>query len=660
MMVQKKRTLILLLFFVFIIKFNFLEPVASSYIDFEDLEWQSSSDCFKRNVLPIDNLSEGLEFSALNSEAECFTSNIKSRTNLVKISFSYLEKTSGKSHPYKIYAIDDQSNQIFLKDMPNTSEVLVGSWNSLYLKLPERVLRLKLVNINSKAPKLYVRDRLEYLTSYVSAEKESPIETLSSSYLNCIFSLIGFCLFYLLIRSVCGFPYYIILVSSATFFQFSFKPFFYFDEWHVLQRFSENSFFNAVIYTHNEHFLPLYFTWFYSEKLIFSANYQLYLLAGCALLGTYAYLVYRLLMVLRIGEPASKLLALLFTVTSMQVETLKWAFEQSILLSSIMGLLFLISGIEYLNTKSIKYLVLGALALFLSPFFFGGGFSYLPIGLAIFICYELFVLKSDLFTAIKKLSPYVILSCIAIAIPFLLYSKYKHASGGHALDESSFFLNIPALISYVFLGVGLGSILRPLGFYPVLSLAHPSEYLAKYFYINLGVDLSFSFMTFVASILIVLFLYIKTSKNKFFFFSGIMFLFVFFILFSLGRYKLGANQSLALRYQAEVLPGLILLLAPVFDYVFSNWPKLPKFKRSVLLSVLGVWLLIQFISKNNFKYFDYNGDIDRIYITSADQIMDESLSINSHNQGESPLHVSGITPGRGMQELVKTYRWIAK
>ena len=112
-----------------------------------------------------------------------------------------------------------------------------------------------------------------------------------------------------------------------------------------------------------------------------------------------------------------------------------------------------------------------------------------------------------------------------------------------------------------------------------------------------------------------------------------------------------------MRYQCQVLPGLLILFGPILHY-FINLPK-GSLLRSLGSGILLFWILIQGLVIEKFMYFQQHGDEDRLYIYAANQAIGADGQLKIEKPALLPVHVPEITPGRGMPDLVRSYHWLS-
>ncbi len=659
-----------MLSFLIFFKIFFINEEAAEYLDSIELSWTGDSGCINTEAYGFDANSEGIVALTNSNLLKCRTQDFTPKGKILKLHYAYNIKTAGTSHPYRITLFSNKGEKVKEFEIPNTSESRTNSWNELLLGVSDLVVGnekyfLEVSTLKKDLPAISIRDRLDFLNKYPRGSSENVQKVVSKYFPEIVVSCLIFFTCFCLSFEISSLGYLAILFLLSIGLHLSNSPFFYYDEWHVIQRFAEVSFPESIIYTHNEHFLPLFFGWFYAMLKIFSGEYQALLVVSCGLLALYSFVFANLLIRLSVQEKTARLLSLLFCASSLNIEVMQWAFEQSILLCGIFGLCYLIQAVEFLKYKSIKSLIFSFVLILCAPMLFGGGFAYLPIGIAMMIFLSSLVSEVSVSEKFKRISIFTVVNSIAIGVPLSLYVYFKNSSTGHAVEESSFFADPTRFFSYLFEGVGLGSVLRPLGFYPILSLTSPQEILNRSFpFLRLGfTEFEFSIYSFAVSLAVVVLLGFF-ARNKFggfrtlfFILAGSALIVVFFVIFTAGRWHLGANQSLALRYQVQVLPGLLLIIAPFIETLKGLGLNNRLIRIAALVSLL-VWITIQSVAISTFSYFKYNGDKDRTYIQAAVSSLDKNGNIIKGDAKSLPIHEPGITPGRGLLDLNKSYHWL--
>jgi hypothetical protein len=166
--------------------------------------------------------------------------------------------------------------------------------------------------------------------------------------------------------------FFMLLLFISFFVHFRSQCYFYWDEWHLLKRFSSSGF-QGVVYSHNEHFLPLFFAFYFLEAKLLKGCYAAYLTISLLFHAVNALLLSLSLEELLSKKPgsraASRILGVLFLISSLHTETLQWAFEQSLIISQFLFFAALLSGIGFVRTGNKMCFVLALLSALSSPFF---------------------------------------------------------------------------------------------------------------------------------------------------------------------------------------------------------------------------------------------------------------------------------------------------
>ena len=409
----------------------------------------------------------------------------------------------------------------------------------------------------------------------------------------------------------------ILLFVIAALVHYRIDVFFFWDEWHLIERFRTKGI-SEIFTSHNEHFLPLSFFALFTQFKLFSANYFPYLLVNFLAHTLNAYLLYkifkRVFSFSNSAETLSRVFAFAYLVSALHGEALQWAFEQTLLFSSVFLFFSLDRGLEYLETGNKKTLFVSAAAAAVAPFCFGNGFIVILFMGALGLNY--LFLKGD----IKRLVTCLAVVSAALFLPLTLYlafADFGQASAEQGSVELSYKLKYA--LKYLVFGSQLGTIARGLGLYPGLSFGSAREALspgeagpqfssitdfsdAENIFLFLGLALSFVF-----------FLYALCSKEHkkeklLLFFLGQLWIILAFLLPAWSRYQLGHGQSLSLRYQYMALPGLFILIAPAAMAIISKWNK------ALISLVCSLFLFSQLIVAANFDYFTAKGKENRVFI----------------------------------------------
>ncbi len=456
---------------------------------------------------------------------------------------------------------------------------------------------------------------------------------------------------------------YLLLVC----FFFQSETFFYWDEWHVLGRFREMGI-SGVIYTHNEHFLPLFFLIYFLQAALFGTNYDLYLLSNLALHLLNGWLIFILLR--EIAEDRTKtrqaaaVVSLIYLFNACHVEVLHWAFTLAVVSGVTAILLALYFTVRFLKDGSRLYLVYSLVSAFFAPLLFGNGFmTAVWLG---FLCLMYIFYYNDNRQAIFRRSASLLIGVgVVIGIVAYLYTTSQE-SGGHGVGEIKVVSDKSAIIDYIIVGAEMGTVLRGMGLYPILELGAADEVVKfsqepELFLSNIGMVVS----------LVVLLLTLYWSSNRrqsgLIFVTGQLFILSTFVLPAIGRWQHGVTQSLALRYQYMAQIGLVFML---FALIYAFLEHRRELKKISFIWLLCVYYFIsQFILSYNFDYFVNNGVQNRIFekellawnekLCEAGGSMAKSYEgVGTKFESKQPVMPPGLTPGRHPNDIYQTLIWL--
>lgn len=452
----------------------------------------------------------------------------------------------------------------------------------------------------------------------------------------------------------------------------------YWDEWHVLERFSQLGF-GGVVYTHNEHFLPLFFTWLFAEARIFGDSYLAYIFVSCGLHALNGWLVYELLS--RLGEgrkgtrQASVLLAAAFVASSLHGEALQWAFEQSLLISQALTLAASCLVWDFMRRGERSRAGFAAACCFAAPLCFGNGFFALIqaglVAVTALLGAELSVSGRDgSREGLRRIAIAGATALLGTAAAAWLYSIYQ-SSSGHGASELTPFSDPLALARYLYVGTQLGAILRGLGLFPFLELTAPAKGLAALGVASDSPEMLLAHLGLLINIALLVFArraaVLRGWAIRLWILAQCL-LFGPMLLPSLARWQLGVSQSLSLRYHYSTLFGLAVALLPVVSAACAT--------RSVLLrrvgaSLLVCWLTAQLLTARGFDYFSGLGASHRAYLPqlvdweaklAALRSTNPSVSFEANGtelSGMQPAHPQTLTPGRHPEQIYAVLRWLS-
>lgn len=396
------------------------------------------------------------------------------------------------------------------------------------------------------------------------------------------------------------------------------EVFFYWDEWLVLERY-KNMGAGGVIYTHNEHFLPIFFYFYFLLAKFFGIHYLRYVVVGlffhalnACLLRTF---ICRLIPQTTVAQRAGLVLACFYLVNAAHAEVLHWAFELSVVICQTVILWSMICLFDYFRTGDRSKLFHIAIGILVTPFIFGGGFTLPAIlmGLTI-LAPSISFSKQNLLRAV----PLVNVLIGAAVCAGIFYFHFRELT---PVAETKFVFNrntLEALWHYILVGAELGAILRGLGLFPSLGLEGPRELYERSHGPTVDPELHYAWAGFWVSVVIVV-VSLLCSKDRRatikLWLLGQLLMLLTFLLPALVRVKIGIFQSLALRYQYGALIGLCVMLTPL---AVAWYEEDEGRMRLIFRSVLGVAatcsIAVQLFLGSSFTYFTNVGRTNRAYI----------------------------------------------
>ena len=410
------------------------------------------------------------------------------------------------------------------------------------------------------------------------------------------------------------------LLSFVT--HFRAKLFFRYDEWLLLERFSQVGLSTAFV-PHNEHFIPLYILMLWLQTKAFLSNYDFYTLTTIVLHTLNGFLFFRLLELLKLGRKPALLAAFLYIISGLHSELVQSAITQG---AAVMLSLTLLSFIFCLKNK----LFAVALCNFLAPLFFGIGFILAP----------LVFLFSFISNSVNKLRLLGYLS-LSSTLTVLLYSLGRKGNLHLTNPTENFFLNF---IEYIYTGSFLGTTIRGLG----ISSAHRLASFPKH---------ALTLAVLIWLILSAYYFFTKRKKDKreLFLIFGFIFTITAMLIPALGRAVIGAQHSLTLRYQSICLIGLFIALAPALKDILFLTSK-SKIGSFIMLLLLTASIHSQLLLGYKFNLFWKDG-YELRDVVSRMRLVDETEFkevLNFKELGEiaiateervPPLTVKKLLPG---------------
>jgi len=685
--------LVLVLFVLGLFRFYYFYSPPPEHEAFTGLEWKLLNGCQKEVRSEVDSYSRSIK--SLSSDHNYGLLNCLSEEFLLKSSwlrFNYRVKPSStqrfSNQGVFVVSLTTGSSQLIAELILDSTSQSQELWESYIFKIPPELVGKKAkISISENwtlrtDEEFYIRDRIDFLTSEPTPLTSFILPGLNKSTGE---ALVLACMLFLLIlvslkEDLNRLGYFtLVLVASFVLF-FSTKPFYYFDEWYVLSRFSEQGFF-GVWFPHNEHFLPLFLAWYYFLTSLLGHWYEGVLGLGLVMHAGNSFLLCLVLRSFGLTRKMSQVSALLFALSALHLEVLEWGFEHSILLSAALGLLGLLSSRRFMLSGSWVDLFLSCVIFASAPLFFGNGFIFPPMVFLILL--SSFLLprgEGDLRLGVGKfasrLGLFGFFSAVFLLIPLILYvlNKSTPVDKGSVPSFDSLFGTLVPMFNYILVGSGIGTVIRGLGLYPTLALTNIDEGLLLFYPVaharmveilggSLLLETFFALggylILFVFLIFALLFLRADSERRiiLFSFLSGLMVLVCAFILPAAVRWNFGSFQALALRYQYVALIGLVFLLVPFFSLVknvfMSRFYLIRVFSIGGTSILVFVWLFVQSFLVVSFSYFRHHGEQHRIYIQELEEweglvgVLGRGVLYEGEGElrGLFPLHRSSISPG---------------
>ncbi|MCB0359114.1 MAG: hypothetical protein KDD44_05750, partial [Bdellovibrionales bacterium] len=426
----------------------------------------------------------------------------------------------------------------------------------------------------------------------------------------------------------------LLLLLLAISFGIHFRPglFFYWDEWQVLERLyiigREH-----ILSPHNEHFIPLFFSFYWLETLIFREHYAGYIAVSLFLHAVNGLLVYHLFSLIQPSAPSSRRSAIgasiLFVACSLAGEVTQWAFLQSVLLGSAGMLGCLVLSLRYLQTGAHRHLAGAALLAFVAPLCFGGALILPLLAIALLVGlgfqYRDIAVSSFLAPNVQKRRTVQLIVGIGTACGMTTAAYILMQPATSDVSTGSVVARLIAhplsLAAFLALGTQVGGLLGTIGLFPV-QLAQPPKPLFSSFvdgglHSSLGALVIASTVGFGATWAIRR--YSVRGKRKpaeavrLIALGQIGLLLVFFLP-ALGRYHFGLEQAFSLRHQYALIPWALLCVLPLLR-TKAPWSRVVPDATFVLgMALLALYFSAHLSYGFRDTYFRKHGTDNRAYI----------------------------------------------
>lgn len=552
---------------------------------------------------------------------------------------------------------------LYLEKKPGDSDL-----TRVELELPEAVvgssIYLKVFVEKSTDPDLFIRDRVEFLrrdtgSRFSSALGHSEITWLVLSFFAALLVILAVASCWPA-RALPLSQFVLILSAASLLLALRTGVYFYWDEWEVLIRFQLYGL-KGVIYTHNEHFLPVFWVFLYLQYLLFDDWYHGYLLVSLALHIANATLLSQLLQRWgsRIGitPGRSQVISLFYLLNALHSSNLQWAFLQCVLLLQTIVFISMLSVEHYLRTSNKWSLLAVFLSVLTAPLVFGNGFILIPLlflslGLSYInqvssvrqeLCRNL---KHLLFT--KKCLTLICSLLFGLSLTALIYYANRHGAGhdlSHGVMQWKPWENLSKLLGYIGVGTQFGVVFRGSGLFPSLSpygagILEPINFLNDV--------LPEVFAALIGSLISLIILaaslsFARSEQRKAYdilayWLLGQGYMVLCFILPAIARFQFGVSQALSLRYQSPALVGLIIIALPLITWLWEG----NRIKQGFLTLSAFVYLWSNLYSSACFRDYLIRGEINRRYVSMLAQW--KSTHDLSELRGQMPYYPPILSP----------------
>jgi hypothetical protein len=404
------------------------------------------------------------------------------------------------------------------------------------------------------------------------------------------------------------FPFFLLLSLIV---QFRSNVFFHADEWIYLKQLIDKS----VLFRYNEHFLPVFGSFYYGEYLFFGNHYSWYVAASCILTAINAFLFSIWIKSLckdKIFRNTEWLLGIIYVLNVNHTELIQWGLAQSSILCITFALLSGIALQRFGDEGKSYFLWLTLLTLLFSTFSFALGYALVGL-IPLQWAFHNYVFGQ---TNNQKKTYYLILGLVFTTL-LSIWMRQNAAQGfSFFLETNLANRNIEEIVAFVGSGTFYGTILRGTGIIPYANISElyslASEATAGA-YFTLRMNLAWIGLSLTLMLLgIYLFLFKSRRWAVSTYVLGAIWIIAPMIMISFGRTILGDENATTFRYQAFPLIGLFIMLAPLFSEGIRNLSKSRTAFNSISL-IITLLISAQLYMGISFSHFVMLGEEFRLY-----------------------------------------------
>jgi hypothetical protein len=334
--------------------------------------------------------------------------------------------------------------------------------------------------------------------------------------------------------------------------------FFYFDDWTILERFS-NLGFQGVWSRHNEHlpFIPSLIT--FLESKILGDNYSAYIFVSILIHIANSFLLARFLRHLlpssSVRDAVCYAGAMLFAINGLHVENLQWDVCKQMLGSVFFILLALNSAVTFVKGASIFSLLACLLASIAACLCMATGFLvFVLVPLILLIYASCLHRRDEEFSAVSRGLIVSFFQVFVFAGAGYLYFGGNHEAAGGGGTFEKFLQTTPEqFFGFIAVGSQYASILRPL----FGDFAVNGDQVVTL--VVLGCSLNF------VGLVSCLVFSRSWREGLGYWLVSQAFIVIPITLFAIGRARMGVGMALSLRYQEIPLIGFTIMFVPLLE-----------------------------------------------------------------------------------------------
>lgn len=672
---QKQQRLVLILLVLALVFYQWLAtPAERHFIGYQTLLPDATSDCYSGLLHP--NLKyQAKTFGTFTGKKVKRNLLCKSTPLLVLSKNIEVSYAGSPGLSVRAQVVTENSPEPISLNLPGVQPGQnANDWRKELIHLPDverdQIIRLKIFDqdYKNKDSWLIVRSRVDFFADkswFESFRDQLAIPEVRMGASVVIAFLVTFLVFGSFFKSAGNISFLVFIFALTFFVHFRLENFFMWDEWHLIQRFYDQGI-KGVFFSHNGHFMPVYFLFYYLVSKVSGDFYPLYLAVVCALHALNCFLLYKFLVSLIRDQESdtqwgAKILTVVYCVSALHLEILQGAASYCFLLNQLFTFIGISAVLKYYRENSSISFWLAIAMLILAPLTFGNGLMLLPQLLLFgFIAYlERNSNRAEISKRAFRIFKYGFFVSVIIVGLYIGFQGRKNESPslgnlvGHFSEVSS----------YLAVGSQFGTIFRGLGFYSdtniVAAYDHLPERIQQFVvYRHVAPEMVYAILGTALSFLI-LFLSVAMTSNKRqtfqFWLVSQLTIFLLFLLPTISRWDIGAFQSLSLRYQYSPLVYLMMMIFPL-----TLWTLRYRLTRAIL----GIWIFV-FVSSQVYWLLkdDQYTQLGIRHRAFADQLMDwgkvlERKGENVHFQGIGydihglyPIGSWTMTPNRTSEDI---------